>query len=69
MNKIDIQLTPQEMDYIANCLAQRPWAEVNALLANLKGQIDYQQKVEAEERVGMTQPNGYDNVSPIQPTQ
>ena len=55
MNHFDIRLTTQELDYIANTLSQRPWAEVNTLLTNLKGQIDYQQKVEATPKIDPSQ--------------
>lgn len=47
MTHFDIRLTTQELDYLANTLAQRPWGEVNQLLANIKGQIDTQQKLAA----------------------
>lgn len=52
MNHFDIRLTAQELDYLANTLAQRPWQEVHALLANIKQQIDYQQKVAAMPQQG-----------------
>lgn len=49
MNHFNIRLTAQEMDYIANVLTQRPWVEVNVLLANLKQQIEQAQKEAAED--------------------
>lgn len=61
----DIRLAPQELDLIANILAQRPWHEVNAILASIKAQIDFQQKVAAEAQVPTVQartPNGHDGV-------
>ena len=48
----DIRLTTQELDYIANILAQQPWAQVNTLLANIKGQIDMAQKLDQMRPVG-----------------
>ena len=52
INHFDIRLTPQELDYIANTLAQRPWHEVNAILTNIKAQIDFQQKAAQEPLTG-----------------
>ncbi len=52
MNHFDIRLTTQELDYIANLLAQQPWAQVNALLSNIKGQIDMAQKLDQMRPVG-----------------
>ena len=46
MNKFTIEFTAQELDYIANVLAQRPWGEVQALLANIRDQIAAQQRPE-----------------------
>lgn len=37
---INLRLEPNEMDYIANLLARQPWMEVNALLVNLKQQVE-----------------------------
>ena len=49
----DIRLKPHELDQIANLLAQQPWHTVNALLANIKDQVEYQQKAAAEPQVGV----------------
>ena len=70
MNHFDIRLTAQELDYVANALAQRPWQEVNNLLSNIKEQISMQQNIAASETTGYVQQqsNGHDsNVSPINP--
>ena len=37
--KITIQFTPEELDYVAKVLAQRPWAEVNQVLMNIQRQV------------------------------
>jgi hypothetical protein len=58
MNHFDIRLTPQELDFIANMLAQQPWAQVNALLTNIKSQIDYQQKAALMPATGPDQADG-----------
>ena len=56
-DRIPLALQPKHLDYIANVLASRPWAEVNELLNDL------QQQVAAHNRV-MTEPvtkgNGHD---------
>ena len=44
MNKISLEFTPQELDYIANVLAERPWKEANGLLTNIQQQVQQQQK-------------------------
>ena len=44
MDLITLQLTPQQMDYIAQVLAQRPWHEVNPLLVAIQTQITRQQQ-------------------------
>lgn len=63
----DIRLTPQELDFIANILAQQPWAQVNALLSNIKAQVDYQQKAAAEPVMGIP-PSPSDAELSLQPT-
>ncbi len=56
-----ITLAAHELDIVANALAQRPWAEVNALLANIKGQIDQQQAPVPEVQLAPQQSgNGFD---------
>lgn len=55
LQHFDIRLTPQELDQIANLLAQQPWHQVNALLGNIKAQVDYQQKAAAEPMSGLAQ--------------
>lgn len=46
MNGDSIQLwfTPQQLDYIANVLAGRPYGEVQALLADIGRQVAQQQR-------------------------
>lgn len=65
MNYFDIRLTPQELDYVANTLAARPWSEVNALLTNIKQQIDLQQKQAADAHTGVQQINGHDQSASV----
>ena len=65
INHFDIRLTPQELDLIANVLAQRPWQEVNALLSNLKAQVDMAQKQNADPHVGVQQINGHDQAQSV----
>jgi hypothetical protein len=54
MNKLTLELTPQELDYIANVLAERPWKETNALMVNIQNQVQTQQ---------ITRGNGHDHAS------
>jgi hypothetical protein len=35
VNEVNLKLDPKEFEYIINVLAQRPFAEVNALLQKL----------------------------------
>ena len=57
MNKLVLSLEPKELDYIAQALAARPWAEVNALLANIQQQIVSQQQ-EIQHADAPQRPNG-----------
>lgn len=41
---IHLTFTPQRLDYIANVLGQRPWAEVAPILADIQQQIAQQQQ-------------------------
>jgi hypothetical protein len=41
--KLCLYVTAQELDYIANVLAQRPYAEVQGLIANISRQVQLQQ--------------------------
>jgi hypothetical protein len=45
MNQFTLRFTAQEVDQIANILAQRPFVEVHALLANIKQQVDQAQQI------------------------
>jgi hypothetical protein len=56
--KLKIEFTPQELDYIATILADRPWKEANALLANLQAQVQAQQPAQAAPHTG----NGHDRI-------
>ncbi len=38
MNKLSITLTVNEWTYVLNVLGQRPYAEVNALIAEIQAQ-------------------------------
>jgi hypothetical protein len=49
MNKISLEFTPQELDYIANVLAERPWKEANGLLSNIQQQVQSQQQQEKQD--------------------
>ena len=44
-----ISLTDKEVDYLATVLSQRPWAEVNALLANIGNQLARQREPQTPE--------------------
>ena len=44
MNHFDIRLTTQELDIVANALSNAPWGVVNALLINIKAQVEAQQR-------------------------
>jgi hypothetical protein len=44
VNQFTLRFTAQEVDQIANILAQRPFVEVHALLANIKQQVDQAQQ-------------------------
>jgi hypothetical protein len=48
MNQFTLHFTAQEVDQIANVLAQRPWIEVQALLANIKQQVDQARQAAAQ---------------------
>ena len=54
---IVLQLTDQQMDYIASVLAQRPWGEVNGVLSAIQAQIKEQQHARHL-------PNGSETVGP-----
>lgn len=38
-----LTFTPQELDYVVQVLAQRPWAEVHLLIENIQQQVKEQQ--------------------------
>lgn len=40
---ISLSFTAQRLDYIANVLAQRPYAEVHPVLADIQAQVSQQQ--------------------------
>ncbi len=63
----DIRFTPQELDIVANALANMPWGQVNQLLSNIKAQVDYQQKAAAEPVMGIP-PSPHDAELSLQPT-
>lgn len=44
MDKLVIHLSAQELDYVLQCLAQRPFAEVNLLLQNIVAQANEQKQ-------------------------
>lgn len=67
INHFDIRLTPQELDIVANALANMPWGQVNALLSNIKAQVDYQQKLANEPVMGVP-PSPSDHELSLQPT-
>ena len=52
--KLKIELTAPELDYIASVLAQRPYSEVQALIANISQQLRLQQFVADDEPAGGT---------------
>jgi len=51
--KLKLELEPNELDYIANALADKPWREANALMVNIQRQVQEQQN-------GTTTGNGAD---------
>lgn len=44
MEKFTIELSNQELEYVLQCLAQRPFAEVNLLLQNIVAQANAQKQ-------------------------
>ena len=44
MNEVNLKLDVKEFDYLINVLAQRPFAEVNALLQKLVAQAQAAQE-------------------------
>lgn len=52
LNHFDIRLTPQELDIVANALAEAPWKFANPVLTNIKSQVDMQQKIDQMRPVG-----------------
>lgn len=64
----DIRLTPQELDIVANALTNQPWGQVNALLLNIKAQVEYQQKAAMEPVMGIP-PSPSDAELSLQPQQ
>lgn len=58
-DRVMLRLTPQQMDYVANVLAQRPWAEANALM------VEIQQQVAAQQTHSRAAPNGHDVVDTV----
>ena len=44
MNTLKLELHPQEVEYIANILGQRPWTEVQLLMTKLQQQVAPQMK-------------------------
>jgi hypothetical protein len=40
MNEVNLKLDPKEFEYLINVLAQRPFAEVNALLQKMVQQAN-----------------------------
>lgn len=45
---MNLEVTEQQLNVIANALAARPWAEVNDLLAHLQAQLRAQQAAAAQ---------------------
>lgn len=45
---LTLRLTAQRLDYIANVLGQRPYAEVAAVLADIAAQVAAQQQAAAQ---------------------
>lgn len=43
-NELTLRFDPKTLDYIANVLGQRPWAEANPVLVNITQQVQAQQQ-------------------------
>lgn len=39
-DRIPLRFTPPQLDYIANVLGSRPWTEVQALLVDIRDQVE-----------------------------
>lgn len=57
-DKITLALTPQRLDYVYNVLAQRPYAEVAPIIADIQQQVALQRLPEAASTSPI--PNGHD---------
>lgn len=55
--QLHLDFDPKTLDYIANVLGQRPWAEVNPVMVNITTQVQGQQRAAAA-MVGLDQSNG-----------
>lgn len=53
---LNLRLSPREMDILFLALANRPWGEVNNLIANIQQQLKEQQH--ANGTSGSTAPGG-----------
>ena len=43
-SEFTLTLTSQELDHIGSCLAERPYKEVNGLMAKINNQLVHQQE-------------------------
>ena len=59
---LHLSLTPQRLDYIAQVLAQRPWAEADPVLQDIRQQVARQQAQQPAPAPTIAA-NGHDPVS------
>lgn len=55
--ELNLSFDPKTLDYIANVLGQRPWAEVNPVMVNISAQVQGQQRAAAA-MTGLAASNG-----------
>ena len=50
--QMNLSLSPQQIEYVHNVLAERPWKEVVVLMANIGQQVAQQQQATQQPVVG-----------------
>ena len=63
--RIPLSFTPQQLDYIAGALGARPWVEVQALLTDMRQQVEMHNAEAAQPKTGQA---GLPDIEPIGPT-
>jgi hypothetical protein len=56
--RVVISFEPAQLDYVANLLAARPWSEVQALLADIRQQVQANNEARAHAATGMQSADG-----------